>query len=304
MRLGFRVTLVVMDERINNENLLILQLWSTYVQYFSQDHVKSVKKKRKDTKERREQNPQNQPRSEAKALRLRNSALKSQDRLKDYIQKEVLWRKFLLVWNDCYNTNHLPLKEWRSSDACIRMSCYYSYACFWVCNQKLLGEESARDVLGYTESSVSQNPVWSIKAMAFGIAVKIIATSYHDRGEFCEGELVLENAIEKLSRGDEGCLNRAIGLCLTLGSWRHKRKDHAGYQDTEQQLLAIQSRIPGMKRNEYSPSSPEREIDRTDRSEGASRSNRWVQDKRSIVIESNGVLLESNRIEQPQEKMV
>lgn len=247
MGLGFRLSLILLDESVSDENIIMLQLWSTYAQYFCRVHVKSIKAKRKNS-QRLDQNPQNRPRSEIKASRLKYSAVQSQKFPAYDIEREVLFDKFLLVWHECYNIKHVPVKKWKTSDACILLSCYYAYAAFWVCNRPAEGEEEARFMREHTKCSLSAAPVWSIKAMAFGIASKVIATSHYNRREFHDGECALVEAIDILGEGDKFCLSRAISLCLTLASWRHKRKDQRGYQEAEQRLLALQDRIPGMNR--------------------------------------------------------
>jgi hypothetical protein len=242
MRLGFHETLVILDRKINDENITMLQMWSTYARYFSTYHSKIIKRKPSHPR------PQNSPRSQVKARKRKQSQTPPQERLKDYIYKDLLLHKFDRVWHKCYNEQYLPVNQWRGSDVCVLISQHYAYAAFWLCDAPYIAIQRAKDVIEDTKPSLNNHPVWSVKAMAFSVASKIIATYHQHRGEVDQSEEVLDDAIKTLSHGDNLCLSKAMSICLTLVSWRREREDLPGSQEAEMRLLAIQDSIQGLRK--------------------------------------------------------
>ncbi|RSM17155.1 hypothetical protein CDV31_004048 [Fusarium ambrosium] len=214
MRLGFRETLAIFDHNVQDENIMMLNLWSTYAQYFSKPYVKFVKRKSINA------TPDNPPRTVRGAARKQASETSPHERLRDHIQKDVLLFKFDQVWHECYDPQHLPPGQWRESDACIRISHYFAYAAFWVCEKTLIGMKLAHDIIRDTRDSVKTHPGLSVKTMAFGVACKIIATAHRRNGDIKKCEKALKDAIDVLSCGDQTSRIKAVDMCLTLVSWR------------------------------------------------------------------------------------
>ncbi|KAJ3549701.1 hypothetical protein NM208_g365 [Fusarium decemcellulare] len=215
MRLGFRETLAVLDHVVQDENIMMLSLWSTYAQYFSKTFVKVVKRKPANP------TPQNAPKSPGRAAKRKASEAPPRERLKDHMQKDVLFLKFDQVWHECYDPRHLAPEKWRESDVCLRISHNYAYAAFWVCEKTWIGMKMAQRIIEDTRPWLKEHPVWSVKAMAFSVACKIISTTYQRSGRNDECEKVLADAIEVLSCGDDQtCHIKAMSICLTLVSRR------------------------------------------------------------------------------------
>lgn len=95
---------------------MMLNLWSTYAQYFSKPFVKVIKRKSIDAQ------VQNSPKTVHGAARKLAGETPPQERLRDHLQKDVLLHKFNQVWHGCYDPKHLPSSEWRESEACVRVS--------------------------------------------------------------------------------------------------------------------------------------------------------------------------------------
>ncbi|KAH7256063.1 hypothetical protein BKA59DRAFT_450154 [Fusarium tricinctum] len=100
------------------------------------------------------------------------------------------------------------------------------YKLFWVCDKTDLTQEMARNIIEDTQPGLTPNPAWNSKTMAFAVASKILATAHTQRAQFSACESTLMEAINLLRTGDNTCRIRAIGLCLTLSSWKHRRWDY------------------------------------------------------------------------------
>ncbi|RSL60768.1 hypothetical protein CEP54_006577 [Fusarium duplospermum] len=228
MRLGFRETLTILDHNVQDENTMMLNLWSTYAQYFSKPYVKFVKRKSINA------TPHNPPRTVRGAARKQASETSPQERLRDHVQKDVLLFKFDQVWHECYNPQHLPPVKWRESDACIRITHYFASAAFWVCEKTLMGMKLANDIIQDTRHSVKTYPGLSVKAMAYSVARKIIATAHRRNGDIDKCEEALKDAIDVLSCGDQTSRIKSMDMCLTLASWRLQVINTKGVQDMQE----------------------------------------------------------------------
>lgn len=240
MRLGFRETLATLDHHVQDENIMMLNLWSTYAQYFSKPYVKFVKRKSINATSHKP------PRTARHAARKRASETSPQERLRDYIQKDVLLFKFDQVWHECYNPQHLSPEKWQESDACIRISYHFAYAAFWVCEKGLIGMKLAEDIIKDTRHSVKMHSGRSLKATAYSVACKIVATVHRRNEDINKCEKTLKDAIDILSCGDQTSRIKAMSLCLTLASWRREWRDLNGSQEAEERLLKIQGSIEGI----------------------------------------------------------
>jgi hypothetical protein len=87
------------------------------------------------------------------------------------------------------------------------------------------------------------HPVWGPKAMALTIANQILSTTYRQCGKMTLCEQTLLGTINVLRSGDSTCCIRAMGLCLTLCSWRREWGDIAGSSEAESLLIQIQSQL-------------------------------------------------------------
>lgn len=238
MRLGFHETLAVLDHKVKDENIAMLRLWSTYAQYFSRGRVKTEKKKPA-------QHPQNPPKSEKKAKRQQESITSPRLRLVDHIRRDILLEKFSVTWNACYHTDFI-VDGRETSDNCILLSCYQAYAALWICEDIEQSKTQAQYVIEGTKEALSMpHLVWSVKALAFVIATKVLAEIHHRQKMIQECEEVMQNAIDRLANGDETCRIRAMSMCLTLVAWRQGREAMRESQEAENRLLVIQNGLEG-----------------------------------------------------------
>ncbi|RGP67946.1 hypothetical protein FSPOR_5607 [Fusarium sporotrichioides] len=214
MQLGFRETLKTLDHKLTEENMMVLKLWSTYAQYFCKQYTKSAKRKPLFSV------PSSPTKSSIKAARQHASLSMPYERLRENIRSDIMLLKFNQVWQQCYNPEKMSPRLWRQSDICVCISHYYAYATFWVCGQTDLAQNMARNIVADTQPALTSHPVWNSKTMAFTAASKIIATAQHQEAEFGPCERTLMEAIGLLRTGDSICRIRAVGLCLTLSSWK------------------------------------------------------------------------------------
>ncbi|KAM0547233.1 hypothetical protein ACHAPJ_010495 [Fusarium lateritium] len=233
MRIGFQESLTVLDHKVSDENIMMLSLWITYHQYSSRTSVKVTKRKPVVTVQSQP------PKSRAKAAKKKASEPPPEERLKDHMKKDILLLKFNKVRQDCFNAPSVPPQEQNLSNDCLLISHYYAYDAFWVCDEVWLGEQMAQDIINSTMFYVVAEPVWSNKAMAFSVACKRISTMHRKRGEIPRCESILMGAINALRSGDRTRRIRAMGMCLTLSSWRREWGDIPGSRGAEELLLEI-----------------------------------------------------------------
>ncbi|KAI3580407.1 hypothetical protein IWW34DRAFT_737247 [Fusarium oxysporum f. sp. albedinis] len=239
IRIGFQETLKSFDDKVSDENIMTLNLWSTYAQYFCKPYVKPVKRKPLSS------SPAPQPKTLPKAKRKSASESPPYERLKDSIRSDILLMKLKQVRAGCFNSERISSEQWRQSDACVRVSHYFAYTAFWVCGETDEAADMARDIIQQSQPIMAAHPVWSGRAMAFTVANRIRAANYRRQMEFRACESTLLQAIGLLRTGDNTCRIRAIGLCLTLSSWKREWGDIQGSQQIDDLLLEIQGEIEG-----------------------------------------------------------
>jgi hypothetical protein len=121
------------------------------------------------------------------------------------------------------------------------------YKLFWVCDKTDLTQKMARNIIEDTQPGLTPNPAWNSKTMAFAVASKILATAHTQRAQFSACESTLMEAINLLRTGDNTCRIRAIGLCLTLSSWKRRWGDIKASLDIDALILQIEGGITGME---------------------------------------------------------
>ncbi|KAH7234660.1 uncharacterized protein BKA55DRAFT_543845 [Fusarium redolens] len=230
IRIGFQETLKTLDHKVSDENIMMLNLWSTYAQYFCKPYVKTVKRKPLSSSPTRQQ-----PKSSIKAARKSASESPPYERLRENIRSDILLLKFKQVRQRCYSPEMIPPELWRQSDACVRVRHYFAYATFWVCGETVQAQDTARDIIQDTSL------FWLL--ILPGPAKLWLLLLQH--AEFSACERALMQAIGLLRTGDNICRIRAIGLCLTLSSWKREWGDIRGSQETDDLLLEIQREIEG-----------------------------------------------------------
>jgi hypothetical protein len=241
MRLGFQETLKTLDQKATEDNIMVLNLWSTYAQYFCKPYVKASKRKSLFSV------LAPPPKSSIKAARKQASQSLPYERLRENMRSDIMLLKFNQVWQQCYNPNTMSPRLWRQSEVCVRISHYFAYAAFWVCGQTDLAQEMAHNIIEDTQPGLTPNPAWNSKTMAFAVASKILATAHTQRAQFSACESTLMEAINLLRTGDNTCRIRAIGLCLTLSSWKRRWGDIKASLDIDALILQIEGGITGME---------------------------------------------------------
>ncbi|KAI1043776.1 hypothetical protein LB505_012462 [Fusarium chuoi] len=239
IRIGFQDTLKSLDDKVSDENILTLNLWSTYAQYFCKPYVKPVKRKPLSS------SPAPQPKTLTKAKRKIASESPPYERLKDSIRSDILLLKLKQVRERCFSSEIISSEQWRQSDACVLVSHYYAYTAFWVCGETDEAAGMASHIIQQTQPVISTHPVWSARAMTFTVASRIRAADYRKQMEFRACESTLLQAIGLLRTGDNTCRIRAIGLCLTLSSCKREWGEVSSSQEIDQLLLEIQGEIEG-----------------------------------------------------------
>ncbi|KAG5785896.1 hypothetical protein H9Q73_000477 [Fusarium xylarioides] len=239
IQIGFQDTLKSLDDKVSDENIMTLNLWSTYAQYFCKPYVKPVKRKPLSS------SPAPQPKTFTKAKRKSASESPPYERLRDSIRSDVLLLKLKQVRERCFNSERISSEQWRQSDACVRVSHYFAYTAFWVCGETDEAADMARDIIQQTQPIMASHPVWTSRAMAFTVASRIRAANYRKQMEFRACESTLLQAIGLLRTGDNTCRIRAIGLCLTLSSWKREWGEVQGSQEIDELLLGTQGEIEG-----------------------------------------------------------
>ncbi|KAF5586329.1 subunit P of phosphatidylinositol n-acetylglucosaminyltransferase [Fusarium pseudocircinatum] len=214
IRIGFQATLKSLDDKISDDNIMTLNLWSTYAQYFCKPYVKPVKRKPLSS------SPAPQPKTLTKTARKSASETPPYERLEDSIRSDILFLKFNQVWHECHNPERMSPELWRQSEACLRISHYYAYSAFWVCGKTIIAQKMAQDIIQDARPILASQAVWTSRAMAFTVASRISAGIHRKQIDFDNCETTLMQAIDLLRTGDNTCRMRAIGLCLTLSSWK------------------------------------------------------------------------------------
>jgi hypothetical protein len=134
-----------------------------------------------------------------------------------YLVKETLLLKFQWVWERVHEGEGVQLH----SEEAISVHYYYTYAAYYLCKPRLLGEMMVVELFDRTEKffCTVDEPRWSLIALAFAFSARITALIHREGGKEDLCRHAMNVAIEKLERGDRECATRAAMLSGVLAKW-------------------------------------------------------------------------------------